>query len=101
MAAGLDAGRCVLAQGHAARSCVPGDGGTVWYGKLDADGKGAQHQGFANWNGLWTSITPFLQDGKGALLIYGAGGTAETRLLNDAGTGSTSMWIDGWTKNWT
>ena len=76
-------------------------GGTVWYGKLNADGKGAQHQGFANWNGLWTSITPFLQDGKGALLIYGAGGTAETRLLNDAGTGSTSMWIGGWTKNWT
>jgi hypothetical protein len=50
---------------------------------------------------MWTAITPFAQDGAGALLIYSSPtGTVETRKLNAAGTGSSSLWIDGWTKGW-
>ena len=47
-------------------------------------------------------MTPFLQDGNGALFVYGAGsGTAEVRKLNNAGSGSSSLWIDSWTTGWT
>jgi hypothetical protein len=34
-------------------------------------------------------------------MIYRADtGTVETRKLNDAGTGSTSLWIGSWTTGW-
>ena len=75
--------------------------GEVSYGKLKANGQGSQPLGSAVWKGLWTSITPFVQDGDGALFIYGAGlGTAEARRLNAAGSGSSSLWIGDWTTGW-